>query len=185
MELGEPDASGRRRPVPVEGSEFIIETDMILPAIGEKPDLSLIEGKPINITKQGTIVVAPSSYQTSQPEVFAGGDCVTGSATLIEAIAAGNRAAKCIDQYLQSGKVTPPGEYMVEGWLHDVALNRQRDGNIVAKRPHQSPEQLPIPDRVLNFDEVEQPFTYEAAAKEAERCLRCYRVILMAIASEE
>ena len=185
MELGEPDASGRRRPVPVEGSEFIIETDMIIPAIGEKPDLSLIEGKPIDITKQGTVAVDLSSYQTSQPEVFAGGDCVTGPATLIEAIAAGNRAARSIDQYLQSGKVTLPSEYMVESWLHDVALNRQRDGNIVAKQPHQSPEQLPIPDRVLNFDEVEQPFTYETAAKEAERCLRCYRVMLMAIASEK
>jgi formate dehydrogenase beta subunit len=185
MELGEPDASGRRRPVPVEGSEFIIETDMIIPAIGEKPDLSLIEGKPINITKQGTVAVDLSSYQTSQPEVFAGGDCVAGPATLIEAIAAGNRAARSIDQYLQSGKVTPPSEYMVESWLHDIALNRQRDGNIVANQPRQSPEQLPISDRVLNFDEVEQPFTYEAAAKEAERCLRCYRVMLMAIASEK
>jgi len=185
MELGEPDASGRRRPVPVEGSEFIIETDMIIPAIGEKPDLSLIEGRPINITKQGTVAVDLSSYQTSQPEVFAGGDCVAGPATLIEAIAAGNRAARSIDQYLQSGKVTPPSEYMVESWLHDIALNRQRDGNIVANQPRQSPEQLPIPDRVLNFDEVEQPFTYEAAAKEAERCLRCYRVMLMAIASEK
>jgi len=185
MELGEPDASGRRRPVPVEGSEFVIETDVIIPAIGEKPDLSLIEGKPINVTKQGTVAVDLSSYQTSQPEVFAGGDCVTGPATLIEAIAAGNKAAKSIDQYLQSGKVTPPVEYMVENWLHDVALNRQRDGNIVAKQPRQSPEQLPIPDRVLNFDEVEQSLTYEAAAKEAERCLRCYRVMLMATASEK
>jgi formate dehydrogenase beta subunit len=185
MELGEPDASGRRRPVPVEGSEFIIETDMIIPAIGEKPDLSLIEGKPINITKQGTVAVDLSSYQTSQPEVFAGGDCVTGPATLIEAIAAGNRAARSIDQYLQSGKVTPPVEYMVESWLHDVALNRQRDGNIVAKQPRQAAEQLPVPDRVLNFNEVEQPLTYEAAAKEAERCLRCYRVMLLATASEE
>ena len=114
MELGEPDASGRRRPVPVEGSEFVIETDVIIPAIGEKPDLSLIEGKPINITKQGTVVVDLSSYQTSQPEVFAGGDCVTGPATLIEAIAAGNKAARSIDQYLQSGKVTPPVEYMLK-----------------------------------------------------------------------
>jgi len=185
MELGEPDASGRRRPIPVEGSEFIIETDVIIPAIGEKPDLSLIEGKPINITKQGTVAIDPYSCQTSLPEVFAGGDCVTGPATLIEAIAAGNRAARSIDQYLQSGKVTLPVEYMVESWLHDVALNRQRDGNIVARQPRQSAEQLPIPDRVLNFDEVEQSLTYEAAAKEAERCLRCYRVMLLAIASEK
>ena len=185
MELGEPDASGRRRPIPVKGSEFIIETDVVIPAIGEKPDLSLIEGKPINITKQGTVAIDPSSCQTNQPEVFAGGDCVTGPATLIEAIAVGNRVARSIDQFLQSGKVTSPIEYMVENWLHDVALNRQRDGNIVAKQPRQTAEQLSIPDRVLNFNEVEQSLTYEAAAKEAERCLRCYRVMLLATASEE
>ena len=183
MELGEPDASGRKRPIPIKGSEFIIETDMIIPAIGEKPDLSLIEG--IKTTEQDTVAVDLSSYQTSLPGVFAGGDCVTGPATLIEAIAAGNRAARSIDQYLQSGKVTPSDEYMVENWLHDVALSRQRNGGIIAKRPCQSPEQLAIPDRKLNFDEVEQSLTPEAAAKEAERCLRCYRVMLLAIAGEK
>ncbi len=184
MELGEPDASGRRRPIPIKGSEFTIKTDMIIPAIGEKPDLSLIAGK-INTTERDTVAIDLSSYQTSLPGVFAGGDCVTGPATLIEAIAAGNRAAKSIDQYLKSGKVPPSDEYMVEHWLHDVALNRQRHGGIIAKRPRQSPEQLAIPDRRLNFNEVEQSLTPEMALKEAERCLRCYRVMLLAIASEK
>lgn len=185
IELGEPDASGRRRPIPIKGSEFILETDMIIPAIGEKSDLSLIEGKLISITEQGTVATDLFSYQTSLPEVFAGGDCVTGPATLSEAIAAGNRAARSIDQYLQLGKVTPSDEYMVENWLHGVALSRQRDGGIITRRPRQSPEELAIPDRRLNFNEVERCFTPEAAAKEAERCLRCYRVMLLAIADEK
>jgi formate dehydrogenase beta subunit len=182
MELGEPDASGRRRPIPIKGSEFVIETDMVISAIGEKPDLSFIKGKPINITKQETVAVDLYSYQTSLPGVFAGGDCVTGPATLIEAIAAGNRAAKAIDQYLQSGKASPTEEYLLENWLHNVALNRERNGGIVAKRLRRSPEELAIQDRRLNFNEVEQCFTPDVAVKEAERCLRCYRVMLMAVA---
>ena len=181
MKLGEPDDSGRRRPIPIEGSEFTIGTDMIIPAIGEKPDLSLIEGKSINITKWGTIVVDAPTGQTSLPGVFAGGDCVTGPATLVEAIAAGNKAARSIDRYLKSGRVTPPEEQVVEDWLHDVALNHQRDGNVIAKKERQSPEQLPVAKRKRGFDEVEQCLTLEMAAKEAERCLRCYRVMLLAV----
>ncbi|UCG09920.1 MAG: FAD-dependent oxidoreductase [Dehalococcoidia bacterium] len=181
MKLGEPDDSGRRSPIPIEGSEFTVGTDMIIPAIGEKPDLSLIEGKSIDTTKWGTIVVDAPTGQTSLPAVFAGGDCVSGPATLVEAIAAGNKAARGIDRYLKSGRATPPEEQVVEDWLHDVALNHQRDGNIVAKKERQSPEQLPIVKRKLGFDEVEQCLTLEMAAKEAERCLRCYRVMLLAV----
>lgn len=185
MELGEPDASGRRRPIPVKGSEFVMEADMIISAIGEAPDLSFLTGGSIKVTEQGTIAVDLSSYQTSVPWVFSGGDCVTGPATLIEAIAAGNRAARSIDQYLQSGKVTQSGEDMVENLLHDIGLSQRRDGGIIAESPRQSPEWLPIQDRELNFDEVEKCFTTEAAIKEAERCLRCYRVMLLAITGEK
>jgi len=183
MELGEPDASGRRRPIPVEGSEFTIETDMVIPAIGEKPDLSSIEGKPVKTTEQGTVAIDSTSYQTSLPGVFAGGDCVTGPATLIEAIAAGNRAACCIDQYLRLGKVTLSEEHMIDDWCHDIALSRQREGSIVTKYPRQSPEELAMPGRKRNFNEVERCLTPEAAVKEAERCLRCYRVMLVATGS--
>jgi len=186
MELGEPDASGRRRPIPVKGSEFVLKTDMIISAIGEAPDLSFLAGgEKIKITEQGTIAVDLSSYQTSVQGVFSGGDCVTGPATLIEAIAAGNRAAASIDQYLRLGKVTLSGEDKAGSMLHDIALSRRRDGGIIARRLRQSPEQLAIEDRKLNFNEVEKCFTPEAAANEAERCLRCYRVMLLAVGSEK
>lgn len=181
MALGEPDASGRRRPVPVKGSEFVIETDMIIPAIGEKPDLSFLGKDLANIADREAIKVTPGTYQTSVPWVFAGGDCVTGPATLIEAIAAGNRAARNIDQYLQSGKVTASDEDELAGWLHEVAMVRRRDGNVVAKEARRAPGQLPLPDRKGNFNEVEQCFTTEAATSEADRCLRCYRVMVAAI----
>lgn len=184
MELGEPDASGRRRPIPVKGSEFAVDTDMIISAIGETPDLSFLS-QPIKVNKDGTIAVSQPTYQTSVPYVFSGGDCITGPATLIEAIAAGNRAARSIDQYLRSGKVTPSDEDLVENALHDAGLSRERKGSTIARNPRQIPEQLSIKDRRLNFDEVEKCFTAETATQEAKRCLRCYRVMLLALSNKK
>lgn len=186
MELGEPDASGRRRPIPIKGSEFVLPADVIISAIGEAPDLSfLTEGEKIKISEMGTIEVAPFTYQASRAGIFSGGDCVTGPATLIEAIAAGNKAARSIDQYLRAGIVAPSDEDLVESLVHDVSLSRQRQAGITAKGVRQSPELLPVQNRGLNFDEVEKCLTTESALKEAERCLRCYRVMLLAVTSEK
>jgi len=144
----------------------------------------LAQGEPIETTEQGTIKVALLTYQTSRVGVFSGGDCVIGPATLIEAIAAGNRAARSIDQYLTSGKVVSSEEDVKERLTHDIGLLRQRGGGIIARSQRQSPEQLPSPDRVQSFDEVEKCLTAESAVKEAERCLRCYRVMLLAVARD-
>lgn len=180
IELGEPDASGRRRPMPVKGSEFVIAADMVIPAIGEMPDLSFLAGQ-VELTKSGTMKVEPNSHQASQPWLFAGGDCATGPATIVEAIAAGNRAANSIDRYLRKGKVSSSETELVENLLHQVALSRRRNGVIVDKRPRQSPEELSVDKRVNNFEEVEKCFTADVATKEAQRCLRCYRVMLLAV----
>ncbi|RLI42214.1 hypothetical protein DRO69_10635 [Candidatus Bathyarchaeota archaeon] len=99
MELGEPDETGRRRPIPVEGSEFTVELDTMILAIGESPDYSLLP-KTIEISEQKTIIVNPLTLETSIHGVFAGGDVVTGPATVIEAIVAGKRAAQSINNYL-------------------------------------------------------------------------------------
>jgi NADPH-dependent glutamate synthase beta subunit-like oxidoreductase len=100
MRLGEPDESGRRIPIPVEGSEFTIESDMVILAIGEVPDLTFLP-KEIEITEVGTIAVDPFTLETSMPGVFAGGDVVSGPATVVEAIMAGKRAASSIEHYLK------------------------------------------------------------------------------------
>ncbi len=181
MKLGEPDESGRRRPLPIPDSEFKIETDLIIPAVGEKPDLSFLTGKnSIKTTEQGTIEIDPYSYQTSRVGVFSGGDCVTGPATLVEAIAAGNKAARSIDQYLRTGNTDQAGEQIIEEISHKVDLVSDGDEVLRAKKLRQSPEQLPVSSRVQGFDEVEKVFTPEAALAEAERCLRCYRLMLLA-----
>jgi NADPH-dependent glutamate synthase beta subunit-like oxidoreductase len=102
MQLGEPDASGRRRPVPIEGSEFDIELDMIIPAIGQTSDLSFLsQDNAVETTKWGTVVADSQSLVTKRPGVFAGGDCVTGPWIAIGAIADGKKAALAIDDYLK------------------------------------------------------------------------------------
>ncbi len=104
MGLGEPDASGRRRPVPIEGSEFDIELDMIIPAIGQATNLSFLgEDSGIETTRRGTLVTDPETLATTRPGVFAGGDAVTGPDIAIRAIAAGKQAATSIAKYLQGG----------------------------------------------------------------------------------
>jgi NADPH-dependent glutamate synthase beta subunit-like oxidoreductase/NAD-dependent dihydropyrimidine dehydrogenase PreA subunit len=103
MELGEPDASGRRRPIPIEGSQFEVELDMIIPAIGQRSDLSFIsDGDDIRTTRWGTVVVDPDTLLTGKPGVFAGGDCVDGPGIAIQAIAAGKQAAESINNYLKT-----------------------------------------------------------------------------------
>lgn len=111
MELGEPDETGRRRPIPIEGSDFTTELDTIILAIGETPDLSFLPEE-IEVSEENTILVDPVTMETNLPGVFAGGDVVSGPATVIEAIVAGKRAVLSIDRYLK-GEGIKSGEIEV------------------------------------------------------------------------
>ncbi|MCW4034274.1 MAG: FAD-dependent oxidoreductase [Candidatus Bathyarchaeota archaeon] len=106
MALGEQDVTGRRQPVPVEGSEFVIETDTVILAIGQFPNTVFLP-KTVEITKQKTIATNPFTLETSSPSIFAGGDAALGSATLMEAILAGKQAAFSIDYYLRGLPLGP------------------------------------------------------------------------------
>ena len=103
MELGEPDDSGRRRPIPKEGSEFILDVDTVVVAIGNRPNpLIPATTEEIETTKWGTVVADEETGKTTKDGVYAGGDIVTGAATVISAMGAGKRAAKAIDEYLMT-----------------------------------------------------------------------------------
>ena len=107
MELGEPDESGRRRPVVMKGSEFVMEVDTVIVAIGNKPNPLIPQTMPeLETTKWGTIVVDESTMQTSVPGIFAGGDIVSGAATVILAMGQGRIAAASMDKYLSNGAGT-------------------------------------------------------------------------------
>ena len=102
MELGEPDESGRRRPVPIEGSEFIMEVDTVVVAIGQSPNPVVRQSEPdLKTTKWGGISVDKETGETSIPGIYAGGDAVTGAATVITAMGAGKKAARAIDRYIR------------------------------------------------------------------------------------
>jgi NADPH-dependent glutamate synthase beta subunit-like oxidoreductase len=111
MKLGEPDAGGRRRPEPIQGSEFVIEIDALIPAIGQESDWAcLTEECACTLSDWGTMKVDPVTLQTHDPDIFAGGDAVTGPRTVVEAIQAGKEAAVSIDRFilgLISGKAVP------------------------------------------------------------------------------
>ncbi|KPJ65399.1 hydrogenase [candidate division WOR-1 bacterium DG_54_3] len=171
MELGEPDESGRRRPVPIKGSEFEIGLDTLIPAIGEQPDLFFLEEHHgVNVSKRGTIVVDPETFATDKEGIFAGGDVVTGANTVVEAMAAGKVASQSIDKYLKGEslvriyQVTKPS-VLVEA----VELTEEELAEL--KRPEMPV--LSIEQRRKNFKEVELGFDEKRAIKEARRCLRC------------
>ena len=164
LNLGEPDESGRRKPVPVEGSEFIIETDTVIEAIGQQTDLSFVPE--VKIGKQKTIVVDPLTLETNVRGIFAGGDVSLGPASVIEAIADGKNAAVSIDRFVR-------GE--------DIKANRERIIDKVGEVSKEgfSPKAraemplLPVSERIGNFREVELGLTEEQAMAEAKRCLAC------------
>jgi formate dehydrogenase beta subunit len=170
MKLGEPDESGRRRPVPVKGSEFRLPTTMVVSATGQKPDLAFTNE--IETTGWGTVKADPVRFTTNIEGVFAGGDCVSGPATLIEALNAGNVIARSIDSYLQ-GK-----GFDQELKFTQIDPNQKREQIFVAKQPAEKVSYIDPKVRTGNFSEVEGGFSAAEAISEAKRCLRCYRVIV-------
>ena len=182
MELGEPDASGRRRPMPVQGSEFIIETDVVISAIGQDSDLFLLGSEPIEVSKWGTIKVDERSMETSLAGVFSGGDCVTGPASLVEALAAGSDAALAIDRYLNGQEPELPLYRKLEKFAGTVKVfDKNESMGLLGGKPRPAISCLPVEERVRSFQEVDLGLTAETAVEDADRCLRCYRVALLAL----
>jgi NADPH-dependent glutamate synthase beta subunit-like oxidoreductase len=171
MQLGEPDQSGRRRPVPVEGSEFTIEVDTVIPAIGQMPDTAIMGNTDFNMTKWNTFVVNPNSLMTSIEGVFAGGDNVSGPASAVEAISHGNKAATAIDRYLRGESPGVEEEAVGEIVSYDELELTPAE---MVKVPREKPTFAPASERVKNFNEViSKTFTEEQAKQEAARCLAC------------
>ena len=170
MALGEPDASGRRRPVPVDGSEFIIECDTVIPAIGQSPVLDWMETTPgIRKTRRET-VVANGALMTDRPGVFAGGDAQMGPVTVIQCVAQGKLAAKAIDRYLAGDDMARVAEEIREEERVPELID------IVPYKPEEPQVRmpfLPFAERVKSFELIEKGYDKAAAEKEAARCLQC------------
>jgi NADH-quinone oxidoreductase subunit F len=166
MRLGPFDASGRRKPVAIEGGEFVIPVDTLIPAIGQQAEPDLICAPGIGMTKN-TITVNPD-YSTAHPRVWAGGEVVTGPAMVIDAIAAGQKAAAAMDKALREIKGEAPWKAVQEKIDIPFEVDEDTVEQPQAKMPALAPE-----NRGKNFAEVELGFNPETAVREARRCIRC------------
>jgi formate dehydrogenase beta subunit len=183
MELGEPDASGRRRPIPIEGSEFVMDCDILVPAIGQAIDLTLMESEDkVKTTKKRTLIVDEFTMQTSSPEIFSAGDCVTGPSTLIRGCAGGKRAAINIDRFINGKELEANFEDYFDKVFEELKVfDPMEKIGFLGGRKRLHLEMLPPLERKQTFDEVEKGYNSLEAKSEADRCLRCYRVGMVAV----
>jgi formate dehydrogenase major subunit len=172
MTLGEPDASGRRKPVPVEGSNFATGCSTVIAAIGQSVELGLAEREGLLVTSRG-IAAGDKTMATNLPGVFAGGDAVLGADLAVRSVAAGRIAAASIHQYLTGQPVT--GEPAMSGIAMQPVDDAERAAifrAIESAARVRNPE-IPMERRIASFDEVEQGLPQQDAAREARRCLSC------------
>ncbi|MCX5851440.1 MAG: FAD-dependent oxidoreductase [Deltaproteobacteria bacterium] len=171
MKPGDFDKSGRRKPVPVKGSEFTLSVDAVIAAIGQAPDLSFVpEGAGIQINKWDTFDLAmDSKSRTTNAKFYAGGDAVTGPWTVVGAIAAGHLAAQDIDRDIRMRNGEPPWEAPAEEKI-DIPFEIDEE---TVETPQAAMPELAAAARKTNFNEVELGYALDVAIKEASRCLRC------------
>jgi NADPH-dependent glutamate synthase beta subunit-like oxidoreductase len=162
--MGKPDASGRRRPIPVKGSEFVIPADFVVTALGQISDVSCLPPDlGIEISNQGLVVTDPLTGGTNIPGIFSGGDIVTGPRTVVEAVALGKKAATSIDQYLKKNELDPQEpDWKGIAYAPEDTKKSQRE----------SIPRLSLLERKTTFKEVDLGYRAEQARCEADRCLK-------------
>jgi len=175
MELGEPDDSGRRRPVPIEGSETILELDVVIAAIGQRPldDWMTEKDKegPIKLTRWATIEADPETLQTDIPNLFACGDIWTGPGLVVEAIGNARQAARSIHLFLQGKDMRFPAGTFYKPEQQPISKSIPVGG--VTKKPKGPQPELDPKERIKSFEEVDLTPTPELMEAEANRCMRC------------
>jgi NADH-quinone oxidoreductase subunit F len=167
--LADFDDSARRRPVPMGVESYVLNVEMLIPAIGQVPDLAWLQGAEI-ARRRGDTLVVDDAFSTTRSGVFAAGDAVTGPATIVEAVAQGNLVAEAVAHWLQTGQLVKP--YLEPDRTDVPQLVDLAD---YADRHRPATPRRPVDQRENNFDEVETGFDEQAAQDEARRCLRCDR----------
>ena len=165
--LADFDDTARRRPVPLGADSYVLNVEVLIPAIGQVPDVTWLHGSEI-VRHRGDTFIVDEAYATTRPGVFAAGDAVTGPATIVEAVAQGNLVAASIDHWLKTGQLVKPH---LEAEREDVP--QVYDLAAYAERHRPATLRLPVEKREGSFCEVETGFDETAAQEEARRCLRC------------
>lgn len=169
MELGPPDESGRRRPVPVEGSYFELEADTVIVAIGQRAKFPMLEREPpetrLKLDRWGTIWVNPKTYETSVPGIFAAGDAVLGPSTVVLAVGSAKEATISIDRFLQ-------GKDLEEGRDYFLPVP-DKPFRLKPRKRRVKYSKIPLEKRLNSFEEIFLGLSEEEVRQEAERCLEC------------
>jgi heterodisulfide reductase subunit A-like polyferredoxin len=175
MELGEPDETGRLRPQPILGSEYLVACESVIFSVGQRAGLGFIpESSGVGLTRQRTIAVNPNTYAATRPGVFAAGDATSGTAYVIEAVDGGHKAASSIHRYLQGEELEPqlkPQLPVVRFTKEDITERFVRGEAKITPRVRM--RTIAHYERTRSFDEVSLGFTDEEAQEEAARCLAC------------
>ena len=184
MKLGDPDESGRRSPVEVPGSDFDIECDSFIMAVGQVPDFDFLKDTPQIKTGKGKIIIADEfTHITDMPGVFAGGDAFTGPISIVDSNRDGKNAARRIDQYIRTGSFEATDDCLFEYLLEKIGVYDKKEiidytdfpkGNPAAKQVEEDVEM-----RISNFMEVDKGLTSDDVIYEATRCMRCYFLMLV------
>lgn len=173
MKLEAAKPGERPQPVPIEGSEYVVECDFAIGAIGQKVDTSFITlDKDVNLEKWGTVKVNPKTLETTIPGIFAGGDVVTGPLTAISSIAQGKKAAQAIMNYFENGVASILDKPYLS-FRHRFGKLSEREFEHIKKVKREKNNELPIAERILTFEEVETGISEKQLQQECERCLEC------------
>ena len=180
MFLGEADESGRRKPVPLKGSEYLLSCNHVVSAIGQDINLTCLEAAregmiKVEVTGRGAIAVNSATMETSHPGVFAGGDVVLGPGTAVEAIAQGRRAANSIHRYLTQAFKPLSSLRASEFYSQKDSFGELSEAEFESfpKKPRETMSALPVSERRHNFQEVEKGFREDQVRAESSRCLEC------------
>ncbi|MCL5673591.1 MAG: FAD-dependent oxidoreductase [Deltaproteobacteria bacterium] len=184
MKLGDPDASGRRSPVEIEGSDFDIECDSFIMAVGQVPDFDFLKDTPqIKTNKGKTIIADKFTHMTDMPGVFVGGDAFTGPISIVDSNRDGKNAARRIDQYIRTGLFEATDDCLFEYFFEDIGVYDKKEvidytdfpkGNLAAKQVEEPVEKL-----INNFTEIDKGLTSDDVIYESTRCMRCYFLMLV------
>jgi len=172
MELGEPDESGRRRPIPVEGSELLLDADYVIWAVGARPN-PICLSEAVACTLKDTVVVDEDTMMTSAEGVFAAGDAVTGMAFVVDAIGAAHKAARAMDAFLRDEPMPGPEPELPVAELTEEMIAEKRAAGEIVDAPRACVPEVAIDERVESWCEICGALTEEQAIAEAMRCLQC------------
>ena len=184
MKLGDPDSSGRRSPVEIPGSEFDIDCDSFIMAVGQISELDFLKETPdVKTTKWKTIAVDEYTHMTDMPGVFAGGDAMTGPVSIVDSNRDGKNAARRIDEYIRTDAFNITDDDIFEKLLMKIGVYDKKEiidyPDLPAGNPAAKQVEEPVEKRVSDFSEAEKGFTSDDAVYEAVRCMRCYMLMLV------